>query len=133
MHSITVVSHVNATPDKVWSVIGDPASLSDWHPVVANSSVTGSERRCTLADGAEIHEKIESVDVEGRSYSYSITKSPLPLASYHSTIKAESDGDGALVTWSANFEPDGAPAEEVAAILVGVYQAGLAALRSTRP
>ena len=131
MHSITVVSHISATPDKVWSVIGDPSGLSSWHPVVSKSSLTGSERLCTLADGAEIHEKIESVDTEGRAYTYSITKSPLPLESYRSTIKVESEGDGAAVTWSANFTPAGAPAEEVAAILTGVYQAGLAALRGT--
>jgi carbon monoxide dehydrogenase subunit G len=130
MHSITVVSHVNATPDKVWDAIGDPSKISSWHPVIAESPVNGSERHCTLANGAEIEEKIESVDNEGRTCTYIITKSPLPLASYRSTIKVDEEGDGSAVTWSANFEPAGAPAEEVAAMLIDVYQAGLAALRA---
>ena len=62
MHSIPVVSYINATPDKVWSVIGDPASISAWHPAVASSEVNDSKRLCQLSDGAELHEEIESVD-----------------------------------------------------------------------
>jgi len=131
MHSITVTSHIKATPEKVWDIIGDPSSISSWHPVISESPVSGSDRLCTLADGAEIHERIESIDQEGRNYVYSITKSPLPLLSYRSTINVEGEGDGAAVTWSADFEPNGAPAEDVAKLLTGVYQAGLAALRST--
>lgn len=131
MHSLTVVSHINATPDTVWSVIGDPSGISSWHPAIAESPVSGSQRLCTLANGAEVHERIDSIDASERTYSYSITESPLPLAEYHSTIKVDSEGDGSVVTWSANFEPSGAPAEDVAALLTGVYQAGLAALRTS--
>ena len=131
MHSITVTTHVAATPSKVWSTIGSPAGISGWHPAITSSPVTGSNRVCTLADGAQIQERIESVDDAGRSYTYSITESPLPLASYRSTIKVEPEGDGSAVIWSAEFEPSGAPAGEVAAMLTGVYQAGLAALRAS--
>lgn len=130
MHSITVTSHVEATPAQVWNTIGDPSGISAWHPAIASSPVDGADRLCTLADGAQIYEKIESVDQQGRSYTYSITQSPLPLAEYRSTIKVDAEGDGSVVTWSANFVPAGAPAEDVAALLTGVYQAGLAALRA---
>jgi uncharacterized protein YndB with AHSA1/START domain len=78
MHSITVTSHVNATPDSVWKTIGDPSAISGWHPAVASSSLDGDARLCTLADGAEIHEKILEVDAGGRSYTYTITESPCP-------------------------------------------------------
>ena len=131
MHSITVTSHINATPDQVWGIVGDPSKISDWHPVISESSVSGSDRSCTMTNGAQIQERIESVDNEGRAYIYTITESPLPLASYRSTISVESEGTETIVTWSANFEPDGAPADEVAKLLTGVYQVGLAALRST--
>lgn len=131
MHSISVTSHVAATPNTLWNTIGDPARMSDWHPAFASSPVTGSERICTLKDGVQVRETIESVDEDARTYTYSIVESPLPLASYRSTIKVMADGDGSLVTWSADFEPSGASAADVAALVTGIYQAGLAALRGS--
>lgn len=131
MHSITVSSYVDASPEKVWDTIGDPGAISHWHPAIASSTVTGAERLCTLANGAKVHERIESVDAEGRTYAYSITESPLPLASYQSTIKVDSDGNGSMVTWGARFEPSGAAAEEVAELLGSIYQAGLSSLRNS--
>ena len=133
MHSITVTSHVNATPDSVWKTIGDPSAISGWHPAIASSSVDGDTRLCTLGDGAEIHEKILEVDADGRSYTYTITESPLPLTAYRSTIQVSEEGSGSVVEWSADFEPAGAPAADVVGLLKGVYQAGLAALRQTFP
>ena len=133
MPSITVTSHVNATPDSVWKTIGDPSAISSWHPAIASSPVDGDVRLCTLADGAQIHEKILDVDADGRSYTYTITESPLPLTDYKSTIRVSEEGSGSVVEWSTDFEPAGAPAEEVVGLLTGVYQAGLAALRQTFP
>ena len=131
MHSITVISHVSASPEKVWNTIGDPGAISNWHPAISSSTLSGEELLCTLADGAKIHERIESVDEAGRTYAYSFTESPLPLASYQSTIKVDAEGDGSIVTWDARFEPAGATAEEVTALLAGVYQAGLSSLRDS--
>ena len=131
MHSITVVSHVNASPEKVWNAIGSPEAISNWHPAIASSPVTGTDRLCTLANGAEVHERIESVDDAGKTYTYSITKSPLPLASYQSTIKVDAEGEGSIVIWKAIFEPEGATAEEVSELLSDIYQAGLSSLRGS--
>jgi len=131
MHSITVVSHVDASPDDVWNVIGNPSTIDSWHPIIAKSTVNGSDRHCSLIDGAKIHERIESIREDERAYDYSIMESPLPLSAYRSTIKVEEEGEGAAVVWSADFEPEGATAEEVAATLTGVYQAGLTALRGS--
>ena len=52
---------INATPDKVWSVIGDFCSIKDWHPTVTDcSSDKGNEpdsvRVITLDDGEQITE-----------------------------------------------------------------------------
>lgn len=129
MHTVTATTHLNATPDQVWGTIGDPGSLSQWHPAIASSQLTGDARLCTLPDGAQIHEKIDSVDAAARSCTYSIVESPLPLSGYVSTIQVSEEGDGSAVNWSASFEANGAPAEDVSALLAGLYQAGFAALR----
>ncbi|MDW3218622.1 MAG: SRPBCC family protein [Acidimicrobiales bacterium] len=130
MHTVTVSSHVPASPDTVWSMIGDPASISSWHPAIAESPVDGDMRKCTLADGAEIHERIEQVDEASRAFTYTITESPLPLSDYRSTIQVDAEGSGSVVEWTASFEPVGAPIEDVAELLKGVYSAGLGALRA---
>jgi len=129
MHTVTATTHVNASPDQVWGTIGDPGRISEWHPAIASSELTGDARLCTLPDGAEIHEKIDSVDAATRSCTYSIVESPLPLTGYVSTIQVTEEGAGAAVNWTARFEPNGAPAEDLSAMLTGLYQAGFASLR----
>jgi hypothetical protein len=133
MQSLTVISHINATPDSVWNIIGDPGGISAWHPAIASSSLDGDARLCVLGNGAEIHEKVIAMDAGARSYTYTITESPLPLTGYKSTIQVSEEGTGAVVEWTADFEPAGAPAEEVVGLIKGVYAAGLAALRDKFP
>ena len=130
MHTVTVSSHIAASPDTVWSMIGNPSSISAWHPAISESPVDTDMRRCTLADGAQISERIESVDATGRAYTYTITESPLPLTDYRSTIQVSAEGNGSVVDWTSSFEPAGAPSEDVAELLKGVYSAGLGALRA---
>lgn len=129
MHTVSVSTHLSASPDQVWSKIGDPGAISSWHPAIAKSSLDGQDRKCTLADGAEIDERVDSVDEANRSYTYSIVKSPLPLEGYSSTIQVvEADG-GCSVEWAASFEVTSGPAEDMVALIKTVYSAGLGALR----
>ncbi len=58
MQNVTVTSHVNASPDTVWQTIGDPGTISSWHPAIAASSLDGDVRLCTLENGAAINEKV---------------------------------------------------------------------------
>ncbi len=131
MHTVTVFTHLSATPDQVWSKIGDPGAISAWHPAIAKSSLEGNDRKCTLADGAQIDEEIDSIDDANRSYSYRIVESPLPLEDYSSTIKVvEADG-GCSVEWSSSFDVSAGPAEDMTALIKDVYAAGLGALRES--
>lgn len=133
MHTVTVTTHLNASPEEVWSTIGDPGSISQWHPAIVSSELTGDARLCTLPDGAQVHEKIKSVDAAARSCTYSIVESPLPMTGYVSTIQVSDEGSGSAVDWTASFQPNGAPAEDIAAMLKGLYQAGFTALRGMYP
>ena len=129
MHSVTVTTHVDASPDQVRGVIGDPGSLSQWHPAIASSEMEGDTRWLTLPDGAQIQETIESLDAAARSCTYSIVESPLPMTDYVSTIQVTEEGSGSAVDWTASFQPNGAPAADVVAIFKGLYQAGFSVLR----
>ncbi len=131
MHTVTVLTHLSASTDQVWSKIGDPGTISAWHPAIAKSSLEGKDRKCTLANGAQIDEEIDHIDDANRSYSYRIVESPLPVEDYRSTIKVvEADG-GCSVEWTASFDVSAGPAEDTVARIKDVYAAGLDALRET--
>ena len=133
MQTVTVTTFLPVSPDQVWSVIGDPGAISNWHPAIANSSLNGNERICTLGDGARIDEQIDQIDSVGRSYSYRIVASPLPIENYLSTIKAvEADG-GCDVEWTSTFDVVGAPADEISSMIQGLYEAGMGALQEQFP
>ena len=131
MHTVTVLTHLSASTEDVWSKIGDPGTISSWHPAIAKSSLDGKARQCILANGAQIDEAIDNVDDANRSYSYRIVESPLPVEDYRSTIKVvEADG-GCAVEWTSSFDVSAGPAEDTVSMIKDVYAAGLSALRDS--
>jgi hypothetical protein len=125
------VSHVyRSSADRVWEVIGDPASLSSWHPAIASSPTEGEARLCTLADGGEVREEITARDEGGRSYTYRILESPLPMTDYVATLRVTTRDDGAEVVWESEFQPAGIDAAQLEEMIRGLYIAGLTALAS---
>jgi len=115
----------------VWAVIGDFNSLADWHPAVSQSRLEddGNLRRLVLADGGKIVERLENRDDAARRYSYSIAQAPLPVTDYLATLGVCETGDGCRVTWSGRFTVSGTSEAEAAAIIGGIYEAGLTALQ----
>lgn len=121
--------NLNAKPDAVWALIGDYNALYRWHPAVAESTRHGEIRILTLGNGAKFVETLTDQNDDTRSYSYVIDKSPLPVASYASSIKVEADGaGGSKVIWNSSFDPNGVSPEKAGEIVRGVYQAGLSNL-----
>jgi hypothetical protein len=100
--------------------------MSQWHPAIQSSETQGSSRVCVLPDGTRIQEEIRAHDDAARSYTYVITESPLPVKDYAATLKVvELDGGRSRLEWSCSYEPL-APAEEVEAMITGVYDAASA-------
>ncbi len=131
MHTVSVSTHISATPERVWSAIGDPGAISEWHPVVSKSSLDGTRRLCTLADGALIDEQIDEIDEANRSYTYRIVESPLPLSEYLATLRVVDAEGGCSVEWASGFEVTADSPEDTIAVIKGVYDAGLTALRDS--
>lgn len=131
MAQVKVTHEYNATADHIWSLIGNPADIADWHPAIATSQVAKKQRNCALADGGEIGEEILNHDDNARSYTYRIVHSPLPMRDYVSTLSVEPRRSGrSSVTWEAEYEPEGIEAKELQAVLGGLYDAGLTALEA---
>lgn len=129
---------VNASPETTWKMIGNFNHLDVWHPVVVGSKLTqgkadtaGAIRVLTLGNGASITEKLLSHSNANNSYSYAITESPLPVSDYVSMIEVSAaDGGKSVVKWSSSFDAKNASDKEAMDTIAGVYDAGLASIKS---
>lgn len=133
MVNVSKSENLAASADTVWAIISGFNSLGDWHPAVEKSEISGSgigaHRTLSLVGGGTIVEELLASD--DTSYTYSIIDSPLPVANYQSTISV-SAGDTAsqcIVSWTGDFDSDGASDADAMGAISGVYQSGLDALR----
>lgn len=136
--------NVAATPDKVWSIIADFCSISDWHPGVHScagegANEVGAIRVLTLGEegGPTITEELQKYDAEKMTYKYKITNvdvNVLPVTTYSSFLSVHDDANGgSIVRWRGGFYrgyPNNDPPPELndeAAIkaVTGIYQGGL--------
>ncbi len=133
MTSVSLTQELPVPAKTVWATIGGFNALPDWHPAVEKSELDEqggtTVRKLSLAGGGTILEKLEKVDENERVYSYSIMESPLPVANYTATIRVKATAAGCEVEWSSEFEPSGAPENDAAAVIRGVYEAGFENLK----
>ena len=145
---------INASPDKVWKVVGNFQDMS-WLPGVKSTTGTGgnsidpknddnevARRTITLDSGGVINEGLYKYDAGEHSYSYRIDKvdtKVLPVNDYSSTISVEAadGGKSSTVTWKGAFyrgymnndpPPDMDDAASKAAV-TKIYKAGLENLK----
>lgn len=132
---------IHAAPDAVWALVGRFDDMS-WHPSVHATEAPeeagpGTERLLTLgeAGGPTIREALVERSDAARRYAYRILEvdpAVLPLANYRSEIAvvAEPAGGGCLLRWKCRFDPAAGSTEaQAAAVIGGVYAAGLAAAK----
>ena len=100
-HSIDI----DGTPDQVWAVLGDIASVDRWIPGVTSVTVDGMTRVCAFEDSHTQDEQILDYSPQQRSYRYLIEGSPLPVTDNTGTFSVEETDIGARVVWESSFEP----------------------------
>ena len=127
MAKVSMSQDLNVSADQVWQMIGQFNALPDWHPAVDKSELTeeGQTRKLSLAGGGTIIEKLEKLDDNSKTYTYSIVDSLLPVKNYTSTIKVTGSGDSATVEWSSEFDAAGMPENDAMKAIQGVYEEGL--------
>ncbi len=120
-----------APADEVWALVGDYNGLPEWLPGIERSTLEqdGKIRRLTLAEGGgEVVELLHSHDPSGRTCTYSIEESGLPIRDYVSTLTVRESDGGSEVEWTGTFEVVGVPEEEALGIVHGIYDAGIGSL-----
>ena len=126
MSEFSMKGTINASADKVWKTISDFNGIPKYCSAFSNSTMEGSGvgavRTLTTQDGAQIVERLESLDEKARSLRYAIVTSPLPLEGYVSTMKLKDLGEGQCeLDWSCTFQPKGASEDELKKLIEGVY------------
>jgi len=104
---------INATPDKVWFVIGDFCSIKDWHPTVTDcTSDKGNEpdsvRVITLEDGEQITEILAKHNPDKFMIQHYMEAGQelkaYPITTHGLTITISDNGEGgSTVKWKGAF------------------------------
>ena len=93
-----------ATPDDVWSLIGQFGGA--WHPLNARVNLTGAGigqlRTILTPDGQQIVERLEAVDDAKRFLRYS-NIAGMAVSHYTGTLEVKPKGSGSVVDWRAQF------------------------------
>jgi len=102
---------IDAPPDAVWEVVGDPVGIPRWYTTYVECEAEGDVRRLRRADGGELVERLLERDEEGRSYAYEIV-SGVPLTGHQASFEVRPQGGGSRVIWRTRGEPvDGSDLE----------------------
>jgi hypothetical protein len=140
MPRVYISSVIDASADRVWSIVRDFNGLPRWMPVVSDSRIEGGQpsdkvgcvRNFNLKAGGNIREQLLSLSDYEYTCSYAILESPMGVANYTATLKLMpiTDGDRTFAEWPAEFDCDPAREQElVDQIGTGVFQAGFDQLK----
>lgn len=135
MTKVSMQTNIRASADEVWKTISDFNGLPKFITAITKSTMEGSGvgavRTLKLQDSDQpILERLERLDQEARSLSYSIIESPLPPADYIATVEVKPlDENRCELTWWSTFEPKGASEAEAVKTVEGVYTMGFEGLK----
>lgn len=140
MPRVYVSSVIDASADRVWSIVRDFNGLPRWMPIVADSRIEGGQpsdkvgciRNFSLRNGGNIREQLLSLSDYEYTCSYAILESPMGVENYTATLKLMpiTDGDRTFAEWTAEFDCEPAREHElVTQIGQGVFQAGFDQLK----
>jgi len=125
MGKASVTQAMNTSADAVWAVVEDFGNTS-WMPGGTQAKLEGAgpgmARVIQAGPDAVIRERLESVDAATRTLVYTIPEGvPFPVTGYRSTMQVRETPEGSDLTWSCEFEPDGATEAEAQGAIEQMY------------
>ncbi|ACB95290.1 SRPBCC family protein [Beijerinckia indica] len=127
---------INVPADRLWDKLRDFCSIKEWHPAFAtcvlDTENNVSVRTLTTKDGAISIERLLNSSNPGRTYSYEVLSTPMPVESYRATMKVLIGGDGkSNVIWTSAYKTREGVAPALAAEKLGdFYMQGLTHLKT---
>ncbi|MCW2756391.1 MAG: hypothetical protein JWO46_137 [Nocardioidaceae bacterium] len=105
MVSVRSVAWIDASGAEVWALVRDSERLPEWVSGVASCRVDGDRRVCVLSTGAELEERVVTLDDELRRLEYEVLAG-LPADEHRGTVDVIEDGaERCLVVYSTWVEP----------------------------
>lgn len=105
MATVRAHARISRPADEVWKVVSNAGSM-EWFPGVEASSLEGSVRTVTFEGGIEVQEEIVTNDDELRRFQYRIVGGALPVDFHLGTVDVLEDGDGSIVVYGTDVQPD---------------------------
>lgn len=136
-HHVKATREIPVASADLWQTVRQMTGMEDWYPgLIRESEVleedgTEPRRNCVMRDGGLLKERILLRDDLTRTFVYAIDSHPLPAKNVVGTIRIDDiGGGGSHVTWSASLALDPKSADQIAAMVTGMYEAGLASLEA---
>jgi len=104
MATIRHHTHINRSADDVWKTVSDGGGIANWFPGIDTAKVEGKVRTISMG-GTELVEDIVTVDGDLRRFQYQISGG-VPLEFHLGTVDVLPDGEGSLVIYSTEVQPD---------------------------
>lgn len=130
---LNVTKTIAGQSDQVWSAISSIDGLDRWFPVISSCRVegkgVGAIRIMTLADGAEMRDRVLEIDHVARRFRYERTHSPFPVSKYLGTVEVrDSAGSGSEVSWTVNLDVSAEAREQLVSRLKNSLSDGIRGL-----
>src|SRR5262252_1370474 len=130
LQTIVETVELAATPDEVWSLIGQFGG--DWHPLTARVRLTGTGigqlRTIRTLDGQQLVERLEEINDTKRYFRYTniagISASP-----YTGKLEVTSKGSGCVADWRAQFLATNKTDRAVKVMVSTLFRTGLESLK----
>lgn len=127
---------IKAPAERVWATIAEGGDVHRWFSRVITAcdlsgTGDGATRRCVMADGSALQERILEVDHHRKHFRYAIDKHPLPASDVVATITVEAMPNGTTqVAWGAEYTVTEEHAQMVQRTLGDLYAQGIDSLEA---
>lgn len=130
--TLEVKKTIAVRSDEVWSAISSIGGLERWFPIISSCRVEGAGvgaiRVLTLADGAEMRDRVLEIDQSARRFRYERTHSPFPVSKYVGTVVVH-DRDGATeVSWTVDLDVAADARDQLASLIENALSDGISGL-----
>lgn len=106
MATLFMTAALPISVEQAWRRVAAVDQVHDILPIVTSCSLEGDQRACLLANGAQLKEKIISIDDELKRLAYCVVDSPFGLEYHAASMQITSDGEGSRINWTTDFKPD---------------------------
>jgi hypothetical protein len=131
LRSVSDGIDLDASPDKVWGLIGQFGGY--WHPLIVNIRTIGTGvgqlRIVDTKDSKQIIERLDAIDNAARFYRYT-NITGIPASNYTGTLSVKARGTGSAVEWRAQYLPAGQGDLIVRTIVGTLFKTGLESLKA---